>query len=567
MEADRVLRLSSQPIIFIIGARQVQVWLGHGRSAERVELAVDLPAEPREWAAAVRALLMRLGPMLREGRSNSAAAIVLYESPGCTSQLTSVTTTRNRHSLAAARLAALGALGCAEDAAVADACEIGCDASANPPRRHLIAAADRDECVQAVADLIESLGLLPERITPVDAAAIMSTVRPALVHRGPTRGWLHVGEAQSWLVVVQQQHLCLFRPIRFGVGALADVLTRPICINGARGEFSLAVDDARAMLLEHGVPDRDLVLDESTDLHGRHVLPLLQPVLQRVIVELKQSLRFGLTEAQRRELAIHLCGRGAGIAGLATILGGALECPVEIFDPGGEDQAALLSCGLSREQCLRATERGPNLLPAASISLHAARRFNRRVWLGLAAGLALIALDARRLDLRIQESSERLVSLSDQIDDAAARQHEFKRRRAREAGWAQLENSWTAAALLSPDYGAVLREVALAAPVEIRLTRLESANTPLDALTGPAAPAPDLAIEAYATGSAPDESLADFIARLRRSPLIESVVLGSTLRSELDGEAARRFQAKITLRRGCEAPAARLVDAGQEPQP
>ncbi len=562
-----MLRLSSQPIIFVIGFRQVEVWIAHGRSAERVELAVDLPTEPREWAASVRALDARLRTMLRERHVGSAAAVVLYGSPACTSQLTSVTTARDRHSLAAARLAALGAIGCPESAAVADACEIGYDASSNPPRRHLIAAADRDECVQAVADLVESLGLLPESITPVDAAAMMSIVRPALAHRGPTRGWVHVGEEQSWLVVVQQQHLCLFRPIRFGVATLVDVLTRPICIHGARGEFALTWDDARALLLRCGVPDRDLLLDEISGLHGRHVLPLLQPVLQRVIVELKQSLRFGLTDAQRRELTIHLCGQGAAIGGLATILGGALECPVEALDTSLTDRSELLSCGLSREQCQRATERGPNLLPATSVSLQAARRFNRRVWLGLAAGLALIALDVRRLDVRIQDSRERLASLSEQIDEAAARRIEADRLRALAAGWAQLENSWTAAALLSPDYGAVLREIAGAAPPEIRLTRLESANAPLDALAAPGAPAPVLTIEAYATGSAADESLAAFVARVRQSPLVESVVLGSTLRSELDGQAARRFEARMTLRRGREAPAPRMVDAGEEAQP
>lgn len=564
-----MLGLSSQPIIFVIGSGLVELCIRRGRRTECIRIKVDLPDEPREWNAAVRALAVQLRPRLAEHRVSRRSAVVFYESPSSSSQLTSLATTHDKQALAAARLAALGGIGASEDSAVADACELGCDAATNPPRRHLVAAADQSDALRAVADLVESIGLFTEQIIPIDAFAITNIVRPTLSHSGPTQGWLHVGTEQSWLVVVGEGCLRLFRPIRFGIEQLTDVLTRPICINGVRAEHCLTADCAAAILAAHGIPNRDRLLDEDSGLRGQHILPLLQPVLQRVIVELKQSLRFGLSEPQRRELKMLLCGEGASIQGLATILGDAIECRVDCQAAPGASGATpmLLACGCEVSTCEAVAPCCPNLLPSRIIAAQMARRFNRGIWIGLAAGLTLLALDAQRLDGLLGREKSRLAEVSNEMDDAQLllRQREGALRTV--AAWRRLQNTCLAATGFSPDYSAVLREIALATPESIRLVRMESVNSALESIIGDVAQPATLSIEAYAIGTDADEKIASFVERLRASALVQSIALGSTVRSEIDGRAARRFDLRIELRLAESLDGGTLVEVPPEASP
>ncbi|GEM_PF-3650281 len=554
-----MLRLSGQPIIFVIGSELIEISVGRGRRVACIRMEVDLPDDSREWSAAVRALAVQLRPRLAEHGLVRSPTIVLYESPSSSSQLTSLATTNDKQALAAARLAALGAIGASDESAIADACAVGCDATGDPPRHHLVAAADQAEVLRAVADLVESVGLITERIVPIDAVAMTDIVTPALSHKGPTQGWLHVGVEQSWLVVVGEGHLRLFRPIRFGIEHLTDVLTRPICITGARAEHCLTQDRAASLLAEHGIPSRERLLDEESGLYGQHVLPLLQPVLQRVIVELKQSLRFGLSESHRREFSMRLCGEGAALPGLATILGDAIECRVE--SQPVEVTPIRLSCGLEASVCHRLVASCPNLLPQRTIAAQMAHRFNRSIWVGLAAGLALLALDALRLDGLIAEEKSRLITVSNQLDDAQARLQQREQALSKAAALQRLQNTYVAATGFSPDYSAVLREVALATPMSIRLIRMESVNSPMEAIMGDVAPPATLSLDAYAIGTDADEKIASFVGRLRASALVESIALGSTVRSEIDGQAARRFDIRIELCPVVVQSSGSLVDA------
>ncbi len=550
-KANRVHMLFSQPVILVIGSRLIEMMIRRGGRTECIRLDVELPSEPHAWHAALGALAAPLGLMVAEHRLAGAPTVVLYESPSGSSQLTSVATSREGQALAAARLAALGSIGGSYESAIADACEIGCDAAGDPPRRHVVAAAERHETLCAIADLIDAIGLRTERIVPSDAIAIANMIQRAMAHRGPTHGWLDMGREQSWFVVVGEGQLRLFRPIRFGVDQLIEVLTRPICLNSARADFSLNLEQARALLAEHGIPDRDHVLDAAAGLCGKHIMPLLAPVLQRVIVELKQSLRFGLTEPQRRELTMTLCGPGAAVSGLATLIGEAIETTVESqrnVASSSASPAVPLPGGLDPQACLALLNSCPNLLPAKTIADHMARRFNRGVWVGLAAGLCLLTLDSVRLDRQIADEHERLSEVRARMDEAQSRAHDREQAGVRAAAWRRMRNSYVAATDFSPNYSAVLREVALATPKSIRLTRLESANAALESVIGQIGPLPTLVLEAYAFEPDADDHITAVVESLRSSALVEGVALGSIVRSELDGKPARRFDLQIRLR-------------------
>src|SRR5690606_4687241 len=65
----------------------------------------------------------------------------------------------------------------------------------------------------------------------------------------------------------------------------------------------------------------------------RAVLPLLQPVLQRIFVELKQSFRKVLREGRDGQTLIEMSGPGAVIEGLDAAIARAVDA--EILRPTG----------------------------------------------------------------------------------------------------------------------------------------------------------------------------------------------------------------------------------------
>ena len=82
--------------------------------------------------------------------------------------------------------------------------------------------------------------------------------------------------------------------------------------------------------------DRRLI-GEGYGLAGTQVVPLLQPVLQRFIVELRQSLRFGLNDNDRANLSLFITGPGSAVKGL-SVDSGAVDHAAA--DGGAVDHAA-----------------------------------------------------------------------------------------------------------------------------------------------------------------------------------------------------------------------------------
>src|SRR5262249_38213525 len=142
-----------------------------------------------------------------------------------------------------------------------------------------------------------------ERAVPADAAATIGAV--ASVRDKPASDTVcagfYFGEHSSVLAAMMNGRLCFVRTLGLGVDALVDALTRPIRVRqgpeGFRPRVTLERGAARDLLLAMGVPGPDVVVDPQRGIDGSAVLPLLQPVVQRICIEVKQSLRFGMEEA------------------------------------------------------------------------------------------------------------------------------------------------------------------------------------------------------------------------------------------------------------------------------
>lgn len=552
------------PVVFVISPGRVEVSTGGQARSTIARLPIDLPESGSVWPAAVRALADVLGPWVAQRGLAGRRAVVLYDNPTVATRLSSLPGLSDRQACAAARLAALGSLGAGESTALADACEAARDGRGEAPRRHLLAAADRRAALEAVDELFERAGLMLERVLPIEAVLVASLLREIEASDGAAHGRLFVGSRQSWLVVSGAGSLLLFRPIGLGLGQLVDVLTRPISLSGSRADFSLTRERAEAILEGHGIPEREQVLDASCGLLGQHVLPLLQPVLQRLIVELKQSLRFGLTEAQRRELRLSLCGPGAAVRGLASIIGDAVEAPVQT-QQGASVRAAEsdFDFGLSGDAILRVLPRCPNLLPPRAVARHAVRRFNRAAWAGLAVAAALLAADAQRMDRLIASERQAVNDLSARLDDSQRLAEQATAVQARDAAFRRVRNALVASTG-TPDLAALLREVALLAGPGVRLVRVDFDGRTVERALGANGPSSELTIEGYALGPESETLVTGFVDGLQRSTLVESASIGSVARVEIDGRGARRFQVRLSPVAAGRGAGRTLVSAGGE---
>ncbi len=121
---------------------------------------------------------------------------------------------------------------------------------------------------------------------------------------------LDLGEQSSTLVVVDGGTPCICSEIPVSAGDITVALMRPII----RGEEVIQLDAAKAMELrdEVGVP---LPSDSipSLGVTGDRILPLLEPVLQKLLKQMTQWLAFATTGKNHIVEEIELIGVGAAI--------------------------------------------------------------------------------------------------------------------------------------------------------------------------------------------------------------------------------------------------------------
>jgi len=167
--------------------------------------------------------------------------------------------------------------------------------------------------------------LTVERLIPAEAVSLADSVRlataPTVADEVTALVW--IGEHSTSLAVGvgsgADRRLLFVRTVNSGTESLAEVLCRPLRRARAAAHaqiITLPHDAARKMLLAVASP-RERPDPRPSEPPGSSLLPHLQPVLQRLSIEIKQSLRFGVTEADRPKVRIRLAGPGAAIPGLA----------------------------------------------------------------------------------------------------------------------------------------------------------------------------------------------------------------------------------------------------------
>lgn len=404
------------------------------------------------------------------------------------------------------------------------------DGSPRVPQLHTLVASDRETSSGSVSKALAEAGLRPVQLVPLPALAIqcaLDDLRSA-TDAGGVHAVLWVGEHQSVLVAGDQDRLLLLRQLPLGTESLVDALCRPMR-SDERGVQCVLLnrDAARHRLFSSGIP-RSGQEAGPDGLDPALALPLLQSVFQRLSVEARNSLRFGLAQEDREALSTHLGGPGAGIPGLAEALRpddrGVAPLP---FDP-----AQLLSAASHSEL---------NLLPDAELKGLQAGVLRRGLWAGVGVACLGVAADAFLTWQASTRQDQVVRTLRAENARPDLSRQALERTVSLQQGIALAHARLGAALRGSPEWSALMNHLAASTPEECLLSLVECK---LDAgawtcrITGTmhGAPGKDLA-----------RTLNQYVAALGAAPAVEHARLGATQRSRSGVEERLNFDAVLTL--------------------
>lgn len=345
----------------------------------RVVQAEQVNLEPGAWSEAWSHALTDFDQPLRQLLSRMGArgvtdVSVLYHSPGSVVQIHDIAGSRSDAQRAAAAKTA-ESLG----PAFVTASTVLAPSSRKPGAWSVLSAADRDEHANAVFAWASRNGARLVSATLTQATVAHYAV--SVAQRDPANAHCVLGTDWSAIAYASDDQIHLVRAFELGYRPLVDVYQRTI----NAGAPTPPNTTAEQLLFAIGLPFKSRDVDPAL---RTACLPLLSPVVQRLSVEIKQTLRFGLVH-HHAPTAIMLHGPGAAVPHLAAALTEGLDMHVQPA-PGSDPAAALnpFSPTSVENRSLDAGAAEPSLLAHAATEERTRRSYAR----ALTAGVALAAV-------------------------------------------------------------------------------------------------------------------------------------------------------------------------------
>ncbi|MCI0363376.1 MAG: hypothetical protein L0Y44_07770 [Phycisphaerales bacterium] len=522
---------------------RIDILLCHGDrivAGRRVDIAFD--ADTGAWSETVKGAARQVRAAVAELKGNGLPAFVFYRSPTECSEYAGLNFRSADEAQQAAILACADSLSYPLDVACCQALVLGRDASGSPRQNHVVVAADRDDAIGAMAEMVEEAGLKFRWAAPLDAVIISSFAKMVMQSSEPPIGHLYIGEHRSFFVIGGAGNILFARPISIGINALAASLRRPLRPISGNQTIELDRKSAQAILHEHGFPERNQVVDQERGLTGAQIIPLLQPLLQRFIVELRQSLRFGMPENQRQSVSLMICGPGSAIPGFASVMGDELHLTVNCDPKYAAFDFTKPATGGS-EMADAVAQRKPlsvlGLLPQRVAKDRQTNRLTRWLWTGAATALLLIGADAALFNCRLEFARQEAQAAQARTDDVKTLQASGERLFAAISAMNSLETAIQRETSGSINLRACLQELSRLTPESVRLTGISFHH---------AEGRTNGHVAGYALGTQTSGSrtqLEPFIEQLRHSPLFEKVVLANVQAGVLGDMPGQRFEANF----------------------
>lgn len=289
------------------------------------------------WNNGLASLDEQLHDLITEAGVRGGTARLVYTSPDANATLLSLPA-GTKHADRAARLALTESCGYPIPEVFAPAVPLVADRPSDHRQCHWLLSIDRAEHLEAAAAWLTRAGVRPEAILPLEATALARVVSEA-IHLDATKPGglaiaLRIGRTCSAIAGVHNGRLLFARPLSISVGSIIDALTAPIypTNHNADPDTSLqptiiARETATIIAYEAGFSAKERPIPAAPSLTPRDLRPTLQPILQRLIVETRQTLRFGMptNAAELGQPRLIVSGAGVAVKDLVASIGTMLD--------------------------------------------------------------------------------------------------------------------------------------------------------------------------------------------------------------------------------------------------
>ncbi|MHA7812688.1 MAG: hypothetical protein ACX94C_04755 [Phycisphaerales bacterium] len=356
----------------------------------RVHQAETTRLDPREWNEQLADGLMRLDQPLRQllSRFSSSprnAVTLIYQSPTLTTQITNF-----EQGGAVARETARAKI---REVAGFDAsvcvCELG-RSSTSAGKSMMLAYTDRDETLRAFYAWLNRCGVRVSGMIPSSVLAVTIAADQASREDG-TGAVFYLDKHCSVIGHADEKgQLTLVRPADIGFETLTDsykqVLLEHAASEGEEENGQNLDAEAQACLFEYGIPFQ---MQQRGEIELRSsVLPRMAPALQRIGIDVKQTIRFGM-EDPKELTRLTISGPGAAIPSITKAIGEHLELQVSLVSGSDEyNPACAGASGSTEAMFIRMQSQVPAILPRIADEERSRSRFKKSI----AAGVALASL-------------------------------------------------------------------------------------------------------------------------------------------------------------------------------
>lgn len=280
-------------------------------------------------------------------------------------------------------------------------------------QHHSLAFAESDAILLALQDFVEGASLRFAGAIPHSATAIATAFAHAAAAAitAPIVS-LYLGVQCSAIVASDGGRIRFARSLPIGIAPLAQIIERELARviseqpNAGQTIAELPSGPVAKLMLT-GIPRRGVPCGNLPGISLDAMVPFVQPVLQRLAVEIKQSIRFGFSEQTRSAVRLVVCGPGAAVDGL------------------GEIVATLAGSG-SHEIMSRASSAVPpslkqQLLVATTVaSTRRGYELRRAMFVGSMLAMCAVAADAGLSRLAVTQLQTEIAGLSTSAKGAGA---------------------------------------------------------------------------------------------------------------------------------------------------
>lgn len=398
----------------------------------------------------------------------------------------------------------------------------------------VVGVSDREDYPNAIYALLYRCGGDLQGCLPCQAAVVQAAIARTISSQADAA---HCVIASNWSAIVNGNGggINLVRTFELGYRALTDVFLRALSTDSA-----ISREDAERTLFTVGIPFKSRDVDPK--LRSK-VLPLVSPVMQRLCVEIKQTMRFGL-RAGEAPANLVIYGTGASIPHMAPAISEVVDMHVRA-DTTVEAASALVpfAPGSIEQEFSTLPKVGLDLVPWAAAEQIAGSGMRRALAIGTAVAVLAVAgefaynkLETRRLDPIFEELSPTMTAVVRERD-----QRDEARMLASAAGRAALairagsgpEVPWT--------------------DLLAHLPSLVDENLKIDSIDGQSdAQRATVSLSGTVTSASDADSSASltaFVKRLEELSVVADANLGTTQReSSRDGTSSKKFSIVLRLR-------------------